>query len=255
MRILKKALFCLRPEPDCSQDVQRLRQMGCEAYALPVMQIIEDSEQAKKALLHAQDTPNRHLIATSKQTAHILVNYANTHNQIRQWPVWCVGRGTAELLNIAGFNKLHSAQNTAASLAEKIVSEVQNGLRAEFFWLSGHDIHTDLLALLHKQQISVSRWVIYHSQPANPQSDEVKAKLLDASNYSCAFLVMSSKTLSVFIDWCVAHGLENKADRMRIIAISKEQEEQARKAGFKAIITRGHSREEILALACDFASQ
>ena len=120
------------------------------------------------------------LVITSKQASRFLSAQTEMRPQLARLPVWCVGRGSAEILRQSGYQLAYTGSGTARDLATAI-SQQALAEDGPFLWLSGRDIHVDIGACLADTQISVDRLVIYQADAATPDREAVYDYLTSAS--------------------------------------------------------------------------
>ena len=243
-------IICLRPQPDCDADVAELTSRAVQAVALPMLQITYLS--APPVLLTSADQHSSYqgIIITSKQASRYLAAHANTSSKLSCLPVWCVGSGSADILRQAGSKIVYEGEGNAADLADQIC---QQGAVGPFLWLSGRDIHLDIMARLKAQGIAVHRQVVYHTDGLLTPYQAVQDHLL--SSKPAAVIVFSARTLAQFQVWLAEYVPTAKLAQLTVLAASAGLAENARAAGYPALQSDNPSRQAVLQLSVDWFQQ
>lgn len=245
-------IICLRPQPDCDADVSALKTRGLAATALPLLAI--HYHNGLLDVLARPETINacQGIIITSKQASRYLAAHAGDLNGLTVLPIWCVGKGSADILRQAGYKAVFDGSGGARELAARIArdAETRNG---PFLWLSGRDVSVDIAASLAGEGVQVDRLVIYQADALSRPDKTVQDRL--ASAEPVAAMVFSARTLAQFSFWLAQHAPgKDKAD-ITVLAASSGLAEQARRAGFDARHAARPDRHALLQLCCDWSEQ
>lgn len=245
-------ILCLRPEPDSSEDVTELTRLDIEALPLPMLTISYTGGQDEQLCRPDIADVYQGLVITSKQASRFLSAQTETRPQLARLPVWCVGRGSAEILRQSGYQLAYTGSGTARDLATAI-SQQALAEDGPFLWLSGRDIHVDIGACLADTQISVDRLVIYQADAATPDREAVYDYL--TSGGPVAAVVFSARTLMRFDSWLDEQAPLANKEQITILAASPALAEQARQAGFAVRQAARPDRQTVLQLCQDWSDQ
>jgi len=244
----QRPVFCLRPEPDCSDDVQTLAKCGVQAFALPMLQIEPFAGVLADLLEKAPLMPTQ-MIITSKQAARLLAANSRAAAPYHELPLWCVGAGSAAILRAAGFKNVKISGPAADALAAGVISA--DNRQAEYLWLSGRDIYFDLEAVLGAAGYAVRRAVIYEACAHNPSSAQIAAALGNAGG--CGLMALSARTVTLFDRWLAEKSLASARGALTMIVLSEQLAEAALAAGFNSVVAANPTRRAILETAQDWA--
>lgn len=245
-------ILCLRPEPDCLEDVTELTRLGIEALPLPMLTIRYSDRLAEQLRRPDNAAAYQGLVITSKQASRYLSAQAETLPWLARLPVWCVGGGSAEGLHQSGYQLAFTGTGTARDLAA-VISQRATAGDGPLLWLSGRDIHFDMVAALAQAQISVDRIIVYQADAATPPDTAVHDHL--ASGRPVAAMVFSARTLTGFDSWLGEQAAFADRKHITILAASAALAEQADLAGFTAQQAARPDRQAVLQLCQDWSNQ
>ena len=243
-------IICLRPQPDCDADVAELTRRAVQTVALPMLQVAYLSRPLMLFSNAVRLASYQGIIITSKQASRYLAGQAETLSELHCLPVWCVGKGSAGILQQAGFAIAYAGNGSAADLAGQIC---QQGAAGPFLWLSGRDVRLDMTAILKTRGITVNRQVVYQTNKLLTPSQEVQDYLL--SEQQAAVIVFSARTLAQFQLWLAEYVPTAKLDQLTVLAASVGLAEQARAEGYHALQAGSPDRNAVLQLSVDWFQQ
>ena len=243
-------IICLRPQPDCDADVAELTRRAVQSVALPMLQVSYLS--GPPLLLSKADQLGCYqgIIITSKHASRYLAKQADAYSELRCLPAWCVGSGSANILQQAGFAIAYVGNGNAADLADQVC---RRGAAGPFLWLSGRDVHLDMTARLKAQGVTVKRQVVYHANGLLTPYQVVQDHLL--SEQQAAVIVFSARTLEQFQLWLAEYVPTAKPVQLTVLAASAGLAEQARAVGYPAFEADSPDRQAVLQLSVDWFHQ
>ncbi len=243
-------IICLRPQPDCDADVAELTSRAVQSVALPMLQVAYLSRPP--VLFSSADQPGDYqgIIITSKHASRYLAEQPDASSELRCLPVWCVGSGSANILRQAGFAIAYAGKGNAADLADQVCQQRAAG---PFLWLSGRDVHLDMIARLKAQGIMVKRQVVYRADGLLNPCQVIQDHLL--SEQPAAIIVFSARTLEQFQLWLAEYAPTAKPVQLTVLAASAGLAEQARAAGYPAFEADSPNRQAVLQLSVDWFQQ
>jgi len=250
-----KALFSLRPQPDCQNDVMALTHQGLEAFSLPMLKIQGDQAALSKAIDLIVPSSPALIILTSKQAARLLVKYHHSCNQkqscLSNIPIWCVGGSTAMIIKQAGFSYVHKGVAGGRDLADNMISFYAGDALPFCLWLSGQDIHFNIIEYLIKHGFSGTRRVVYQAVAANPDPTILR-QFLD-KGYNCGLLAMSVRTIQQLMVWLNSHDVIKYQPQIHLMLANAEMAEWINYKGFSKFFADSPSHEAMISLAKKWA--
>ena len=243
-------VICLRPQPDCDEDVAELARRAVQAQALPMLKVAYVPVPPVQLRKTNQLAAYQGIIITSKQAARYLLAQLVTSPNLRHLAVWCVGSGSADILRQAGFEIAYAGKGNAADLADQIC---QQGASGPLLWLSGWNIHLDITVRLKEQGIIVNRQVVYHTDELLTSHKAIQGHLLSAQ--PTAVIVFSARTLVQFQLWLAEYAPKVNSAQMTVLAASAGLAAQARAAGYPALQASSPDRQAVLQLSVDWFLQ
>lgn len=133
-------------------------------------------------------------------------------------PVYCVGRKTADAARNAGFYNIHVADGDVGSLAALITSELQAkaGSNKQFLYPAPLHKHENLADLLCEHKIE--ELTVYEARLVDPGKQNME-RAMDAVARGAVFFY-SRRTAAHFFKMITMHGLQEKLEPEKIVAIS-----------------------------------
>ena len=245
-------IICLRPQPDCDADVVALSAEGIEARALPMLAIRYLPEALDQLSAPGTASGYQGLILTSKQAGRWLAAHAENLASLRHLPVWCVGPGSAEGLQTAGFQIAFTGRGGALDLMTAIRAQAAPSA-GPFLWLSGRDIHSDIEAELRQDGLRVDRVILYQTEPLNRPQPAISDRL--AAGGRVAAMVFSARTFRQFEVWLADQAAPAHNAQITILAASPALAALARAAGFETRSAQTPQRDALLGLCRDWSAE
>ena len=214
-------LVLTRPEHDAARTAQLLRAQGHDVLLVPLLEVETDR--------HAElgEGPWSALLMTSANAARALA----THNRIadlRQLPVFVVGRRTAEAARSAGLHDVRSADGNAADLVRLAATQIP-GARHPLLYVAGEDRARDLAAEFSGFGLTVKTVVIYRARAVLELPPPLRAAL--AGGRVDGVLHFSRRSADVYVARSAAAGVLDRALSPQHFCLSKEVAEPLVAAG------------------------
>ena len=210
-------VLVVRPAPADARTAQRLKDLGHEAVAAPLL-IHENIENPCPA--GAFDI----VIATSAQAFRALAA-REIPAHLRAAPLCVVGARTGEAAQRLGFSAPRRIGADAAALAQMIAQDfapraARGGQAPRALYLAGAARKPHLEADVRALGLDLAVWEVYAARAASalpaPAAQALAAGRIDAA------LHFSRRSAEVFCGLVAAAGLADQARRLRHIAISPD---------------------------------
>lgn len=183
----RKTVVILRAPEESGEISAAIEERGYESLAEAVLHIdflpteLPDLEE---------DTP---LVFTSSNGVHAFCRLESR----RTYPVYTVGRNTADEARRGGFQKIESAFGTVEDLVELLTGPVKADLKTPLY-IRAEDISKDLVELCAARNLTINEVVAYRAQPADKLSIDLLKKA--DSRQIEAVMVFSARGGEVFAD-------------------------------------------------------
>lgn len=201
-------VLVLRPDDGALRTAARLKALGHEAIASPVMETAPTGAPRPAGAFDG-------VIATSAQAFRWL--NAGALAPFVALPLACVGARTAQAARDAGFARIMWQAPDAASLAERLARDHAG---KSLLYLAGQDRKSDFEQRLAAANIRVTPWVAYEARPLATLREEAIANLrtggLDAA------LHFSRRSAALFCQRVAQAHLEDEARKILHVAISAD---------------------------------
>ncbi|MBA4791414.1 MAG: uroporphyrinogen-III synthase, partial [Rhizobiales bacterium] len=196
-------LLLTRPEPGAARTAARLRGMGHEVLADPMLRI----EPVAAPL------PPGPFDALAFTSANGVRAFAAAPPDI---PVYAVGTRTAEAARARGMARVVACAGDAPALAAALSAALPRGAR--ILHPAGEDRAADLAALVAPAGLEIVTLVVYGARPADALSDETRAAL--AAGALDGALHFSPRTAGALLRCVSAAGLMEPFTRLRHFCLS-----------------------------------
>jgi uroporphyrinogen-III synthase len=226
-------LLVTRPEPDGERTAATLRARGHEVLVAALMQI----EAAPDADLGAG--PWGGVILTSANAVRAIERHVR-RAELWTFPVFAVGRRTAEAAHAAGFARITSADGDARDLVRLILA----GDRAPLLYLAGEDRAADIPGELAAHGVRVETAVVYRAVEAQALAPAAAAALRAAS--LDGVLHFSQRTAAIYLDCARRAGLLVRALAPSHYCLSEQVAEPLKAAGAARIAIAARPEEAAL---------
>jgi uroporphyrinogen-III synthase len=199
-------IITTRPLDDALTDARELAESGVTCLAAPMMSIrpvsIDLDHLFKTEPADAVAVTSRHAVGPVAQTA-----WASK-------PVFCVGKGTAQLARDAGIETVVEGPGDGDGLAGLIAASPHKTV----FWPSAVDVGFDLAKPLSKAGITVSRHAVYQAEETEDLPGDVMTALRQGK--IIAVMVHSGRAGAHFAGLLHRHDLKRAMSGITIIAVS-----------------------------------
>ncbi|VAW13909.1 Uroporphyrinogen-III synthase [hydrothermal vent metagenome] len=241
MKTAQKTLLVTRPSPDNKATARLLQKAGFEVELLPVLsfQVLDF------------DPPGKNISAIAVTSANALnaLEQKGILDELRQIPLFAVGRKTAQKAKSLGFENVEAAGGNLVSLADLIMSRNITG--GEIFYPAARHLSGDLAAMLGEHDIAVKTITAYQMEPLDKLNDHQRTML--GGDSIGAGLFYSRRSAEIFIELCAFGGVN--AHNLPVLCLSQNVAEAFRGAGFKQIhISSAPNQQAMVALALSFAA-
>ena len=211
-------LLVTRPEPDASEQGQKLGQLGLSALIEPLMEIeFLDVEGLDEAVLAAQA-----LIATSRNGLRALARLP-VIGQALHTPVLAVGPATARLASEMGFDEVHEGGGRAQDLLALAGAACQPA-RGPLLHLAGEELAFDLRGGVEAQGFVVIQPVLYRATAKSELSVAAKNEL--ESGTLAGVILMSPRTAKTYARLIAEADLEEAIGPVMHFCLSEAVAEQ-----------------------------
>ncbi len=216
-------LLVTRPSEDAQSLVNSLHSWGHEAETFPVLNI----------KYNALPLPEEEAFAfTSANGVRAFLSCGGDGKNKR---AYAIGTSTKQLCYEVGFSEIFTANGEGKygveGLAKTIIDTPCSG---GIVHICGRDREGDLVALLRKENIEMSRLVLYQAEAVNSFSYEVK-EALRLQKFD-AILFYSKRSLSIFFDLCIRAGLEDVISSLGAVCLSPAIASLAKQKQFSPIL-------------------
>ncbi|MEI7804479.1 MAG: uroporphyrinogen-III synthase [Hyphomicrobiales bacterium] len=210
-------ILVTRPLPDGTRTAKTLRALGHDVLLAPLTRIESVAADFGPVKFAA-------ILITSANAARAIAGHARC-DELKKFPVYAVGRHSADAAREAGFSDVTSADGDASDLA-RIVSA--RGASAPLLYLAAQDRAGDLPGELAACGIAVTTAVIYRAAAVPfPQalSQALKSGALDA------VLHFSRRSAELYLKGAGETGVAAPALALHHYCLSKQVAEPLRQAG------------------------
>ena len=201
-------ILVTRPEEDTAEISQKLRAMGHEVIAAPLLRI-QFFDGPEIALGGVQA-----ILATSANGVRAIARRTSR----RDVPLFAVGPQTEAEARAAGFTHIKNAHGDGAALARATAGWAKPEAGA-LLHAAGAEAPKLLVADLQKSGFTVRREVLYEAQAArhlpNAAAQALKAGALDAVMH------FSSRSAKIFADCVTREGLGAHCEKLIALCISE----------------------------------
>ncbi|MGH6866670.1 MAG: uroporphyrinogen-III synthase [Methyloceanibacter sp.] len=231
-------ILVTRPEPDASQQAERLAALGHEPVLAPLLEI-EFLPDVKVNLEGVQG-----LIATSRNALRALAPHP-ARAEAQMLPLLAVGEATAAAATELGFTDVTIGPGTGEALAALIRVDASPD-DGELLHLAGDAVAFDLKSALRELGFTVRQTVLYKAVPANGFQEEARA-MLEGGRLD-GVILMSPRTARIFAALLGQQGVVSKGSGLVCYCLSQAVAEAVIPLGFETRIAVHPSEEEVLAL-------
>ena len=229
-----------RPDPDAGATVARLKALGIDAVAVPLLECT-----TLTAILPAPDG----LAAIALTSANALrgIEARLQNSPLLKLPLFAVGKHTAQAARAAGFANVISADSDAEGLRERILGSVKAKTlkkTSRLLYLAGADLSRDLSGELGERGFTVVTRTTYRmAAVADLPEESRKAFATDAVE---AVLHYSRRSARAFIDAIRAAGVEVSALSLPQYCLSAAIATVLRDAGAMRVVVAASPDEDAL---------
>lgn len=242
-----KTIWVTRPKAQAQGLSEMIRQVGGEAFCLPVMDI-EPCEVRPTDIETVQNLDHFHQLIFVSTNA-VKYGMELVAQYWPQWPVgiqwWAVGKATARALNTYGLEAKTPDRsfNSEGLLGEKDLTHVYD---QNILIIRGQNGLNLLPETLKARGADVSLLEVYKRLPGKPSDEELeKLGKLILQNQLDALIITSVEALGNAREIVVGHNLD--ISKLFLVVISERIAAEAKKAGFQNIkVATGAGDEEIL---------
>ncbi|PCI86447.1 MAG: hypothetical protein COB24_09790 [Hyphomicrobiales bacterium] len=219
-----KQILVTRPQQDFQRTADGLAGLGFLAVSAPMMVFCE-----LEFLMPKLDEVAA-LVFTSANGIRAIVDVA----EFKALPCYVVGKQTAKLAALHGFEVLGQGAGDVASLVEVIARDyLVRGLENKLLHISGVDQAGDLAKSLAELSIDCERLRAYEMKPTKQIMPEIEQKL--CAGEIDAILFYSTRSAKIFIDLIEEMRHLAKISSLPIFCLSKNIAERACKPYLKQI--------------------
>ncbi len=233
-------LLITRPQPEADALAWRLREMGLETLAQPMLHIhfLDDS-----AALASQKTPQAILATSANGVRALAQNRKHLGDNI---PLLAIGAATAREARGKGFAPVSTASGDANSLIELATRQCRPE-DGELLHVCGRDISVDIVSLLRTRGFSARRATLYEARAAERLDDSVATAIRE--KYIKGVLFYSRRTAEVWNGLVRAADLREHCINITAYCLAPSAADAAADLPFQDIITAPHPNEaEMLTL-------
>ena len=226
-------LLVTRPQPDAERTAATLGARGHEVLLAPLIEV----EPFPDARLGAG--PWGGIILTSANAVRAIERHAR-RAELWSYPVFAVGRRTAEAARAAGFARVASADGDARDLVRLVLA----GDRAPLLYLAGEDRAADIVGELAAHGVRVATAVVYRAVQAQAFAPPVAAAL--RAGAIDGVLHFSRRSAAVYLDCARKAGLLVRALTPSHYCLSEQVAEPLKAAGAARLAIAGRPEEAAL---------
>lgn len=232
-------LLVTRPMPDAARQAERLKALGHEVLAAPLLEVqFLGAELPPLAAMQA-------LIATSRNGLRALEAGGVLQDALER-PLFAVGGATAGLARELGFREVYEGPGRAEALPLLIAAHCAPGGGA-LMHLAGEQLAYDLKSVLEKQGFEVMQPVLYRTRAADSLGDAAREALI--SGALDGVILMSRATAQSYAKLVGAQGLRQAAAKLSHFCLSRNVADAlAALEGVRIIIASSPSEDDLLAL-------
>ncbi|MCP4185727.1 MAG: hypothetical protein GY761_20890 [Hyphomicrobiales bacterium] len=204
----QRRILLLRHQNAAEKTMTNLKSFGYHSTILPLSRI-----KLSATLLPSEQFYG--VILTSPIAAQTLQNMA-PGSKLKNLPLYCVGKYTAENAKIAGFTKINAVENDAYSLAG-ILEKLNPG--QNLLYPCARERSFDFAAHLARYSINCVNWEIYSNELISPDQEQL-TRALDATD---TLFLFSKRTSSHFFRAAnLGENVEPYSNKRIFIAISTQ---------------------------------
>lgn len=204
-------LLVTRPQPDADVQIEKLKALGHEGIAAPMLEI-EFLDFSPLPLSGTQA-----LIATSRNALRALAASAALE-AAHQLPLYVVGAATADLARELGFGIIHEGPGTAQDLLPLIEAECSPG-DGTLIHLAGVRLAFDLKSALEDVGFKVELRALYKTRNAEKFNHETLKDF--AGTRLDGVILMSPMTAQTFVALIDASDLLGQAAKLSYFCLSQ----------------------------------
>jgi len=232
-------LLVTRLLPDAARQVERLKALGHDAIAAPMLEVqFLDTNLPRLSAMQA-------LIATSRTGLRAIEMSANMVDALKL-PLFAVGGATAKLARKLGFREVHEGPGTGEQLLPLITSHCAPDGGA-LLHLAGEQLAYDLKPPLEAQGFEVEQPILYRTCAVDGLDDEARAAM--TSGALDGVILMSPATARAYVTLVAAQGLGDEAAELAHFCLSHNVADPlAALDGAPIFIADSPSEDDLLAL-------
>jgi uroporphyrinogen-III synthase len=231
-------LLVTRPEPDATQQAEKLRGMGHEPVLAPLL-TIEMLPCVPLDLEGAQA-----VIVTSRNVLRAIAARPELI-EARNLPLYAVGDATARMAAELGFRQIVAGPGTGEQLADLIARELDPG-KGALVHLAGGMLAFDMKSALEAKGFTIRQPALYQAVAAEALPANALGLLLEGRLDGAIF--MSPRTAAIFAGLTAAHGVVTQASQLRCYCLSQAVAGALAPLGAKVVVSPNPREEELLAL-------
>ncbi|MHA1560153.1 MAG: uroporphyrinogen-III synthase [Alphaproteobacteria bacterium] len=197
-----------RPAPDAELTVQRLRALGHEVYAQPLMQA--------EFLTPPHSSDPGAIMVTSRNGVRALSAWPQSA-EWRDRPLFAVGDATAALAAEGGFTNVRSARGDGNALAALVI-EARDPRDGPILYPAAEERSSSLETRLRAGGFKVDTAIAYRMRAAKGFAPEILGAL--ESGLLEGVLLYSKRSASIFLSLIDRDGLADGLRKLRVFAMS-----------------------------------
>lgn len=225
-------LLVTRPQPECRKTAERVGALGAEAVEAPML------ETRVTAPVRFDLSGVTGLAVTSSRAAGILRNHRQIL-ELKNLPVFTVGRRTAAAMASAGFQNVVSADGDVVALADLIAASQPGG---HLLYPCARDRAGDLEGELAAHGLRCDPVIVYETNPVEHVPvdvlDNLRERTIDG------VLIYSRRTAEAFLNALKAANSVELLKEIKIFAISPQAAEPL--IDYTCVETAAHPSEDAL---------
>ncbi len=215
----------------------QLEALGHEVISAPLLDI---------AFLPVSPPDGASAIIVTSKNALRAIERSGWLDDARHLPLYCPGRGTAELARLLGFRKISEGAGDAASIPALIgVDGPKPGANAIAYYCADATAF-DMEAALSAMGANVRKYTAYRARPARILP--LNAEMAIRSGALDGVILLSPRTAGTYRHLVEEAGLENKAVRVPAYCISSNTAAKLKGFSATAHIAASPSVDALLAL-------
>ena len=179
-------LLLTRPEADAARTAGALRARGHEVIVASLLRIDIMPDAALGA------GPWSALLVTSANAVRAIANHPR-RGELRDVPVFAVGKHSAQDMRDAGFADVASADGNVSDLAKLAAARMKPGAR--LLYLAGEERSGDLAGMLRAQNFTVDTVLVYRAVTADVLPGQAVAALRGRYRRRFAFFAAERRGL------------------------------------------------------------